>query len=123
MLIIILMQYLEIKIMSVGLYKYDGDMNDRDSKLILSENIASQRFYEKYWERAIEDLNIQYVQDGAEFDSSKKDIVLEELMSLLFWAEKNLRGKDLEYMRSRIKNLQKVIPGAFRDENTILYIF
>lgn len=109
--------------MAVGLYKYDGDINDRDSKLILSENIASQQFYEKYWERAIEDLNIKYMQDGAEFDFSKKDIVLEELMSLLFWAEKNLQGKDLEYMRSRIENLQKIIPSAFHDKNSILYIF
>lgn len=44
-------------------------------------------------------------------------------MSLLFWAEKNLQGKDLEHMRSRIENLQKVIPSAFHDENSILYIF
>ena len=109
--------------MAVGLYKYDGDINDRDSKLILSENIASQQFYEKYWERAIKELNIKYMQDGAEFDFLKKDLVLEELKLLLCWAEKNLQGKDLEYMKSRIENLLKVIPGAFDDENSILYVF
>ncbi len=109
--------------MAVGLYKYDGNINDRDSKLILSENIASQQFYEKYWERAIDELKIKYIQDGAEFDITKKNIVLKELMLLLHWAEKNLQGEDLEYMKSRIENLQKIIPEAFDNEDTILYIF
>lgn len=109
--------------MAVGLYKYDGDINDRNSKLILSENIVSQQFYENFWERAIEDLNIKYMQDGADFDISKKDIVLEELKLLLLWAKENLEGKDLEYMKSRIENLQRVIPIALDDENSILYIF
>lgn len=109
--------------MSVGLYKYDGDFNDKDSKLVLSENIASQRFYKEHWERAIKELKIKYVRDGAEFDFSKKDIVLEELKLLYHWAERNLQGKDLEYMKSRIKNLQKVIPVAFDDKGAILYIF
>ena len=45
--------------MAVGLYKYDGNISDRGSKLILSENIASQQFYEKYWEKAIKELNIK----------------------------------------------------------------
>lgn len=109
--------------MAVGLYKYEGNINDRNSKLILSENISSQQFYEKYWERAIEELNIKYIQDGAELDFSKKDMVLEELKLLLYWAEQNLQDNDLEYMKSRIKNLQKVVPIAFDDEKSILYIF
>ena len=41
--------------MSVGLYKYNGNIFD-DSKEILSENIASQRMYNKYLEPAIEKL-------------------------------------------------------------------
>ncbi len=109
--------------MAVGLYKYDCNINDRDSKLILSENIASQQFYEKYWERAIDELKIKYIQDGAEFDITKKNTVLKELMLLLHWAEKNLQGEDLEYMKSRIENLQKIMPEAFDNEDTILYIF
>ena len=52
--------------MSVGLYKYDGDFYDRNSELVLSENIASERFYNKYWEKAINELNVKYIQDGAE---------------------------------------------------------
>lgn len=34
--------------MSVGLYKYDRHIYDEKSKLILSENIASQGFYKAY---------------------------------------------------------------------------
>ncbi len=63
------------------------------------------------------------MQDGAEFDKIKKEIVLEELSLLLYWAEKNLQDKDLEYMKSRIENLQKVVSTALDDENSILYIF
>ena len=59
------------KIMSMGLYKYLGSINDRNSKLI---NIASQRFYEKYWEKAIKELKIKYIQDGAEFGISQKKL-------------------------------------------------
>lgn len=109
--------------MAVGLYKYDGDINDRNSKLIFSENIASQQFYNNHWEKAIEELNIKYIQDGAEFDCSKIDIVMHELNLLNSWAEQNLLGNELEYMKSRIENLQNVIPNAFEDEETILYIF
>lgn len=108
--------------MSVGLFKFDGDINDRNSNLLLSENISSQEFYEKHWEKAIRELGIKYIQDGAEFDITKKDQVLEELKKLLYWAEKNLQGKDLKYMGDRIKNLQKIIPEAL-DDKTTLYIF
>lgn len=109
--------------MAVGLYKYDGDINDRNSKLILSENISSQQFYSKYWGKAINKLGIKYLQDGAEFDKSKLDIILKEINSLLCWADMNLTGKDLAYMKERLENLQKIIPTAFDDEKTTLYIF
>ncbi|MGZ7440981.1 hypothetical protein [Paenibacillus sp. TH7-28] len=109
--------------MSIGLFRYNGDINDRDSELTLSENISSQKFYEKYWEKAIHDLGIKYIQEGAEFDRSKLDDVLVELDLLRNWAIQNLNGTDLEYMEGRLENLQKVIPDAFISDDTILYIF
>lgn len=39
--------------MSVGLYRYNGDIEDRNCELTLSENIATQEFYDEYWEAAI----------------------------------------------------------------------
>ena len=58
--------------MAVGMYKYNGDINDRNAELVVSENIFIQDFYEKYWEKAIIQLGIKYIQDGREFDYSKK---------------------------------------------------
>ena len=106
--------------MLMGLYKYLGGINDRNSKLI---NIASQRFYEKYWEKAIKELKIKYIQDGAEFGISKKETILKELDLLLHWANTNLKCEDLKYMKNRIENLQKVILIELNDEKDILYIF
>lgn len=109
--------------MSVELYKYLGSIYDRNAKLILSESIASQQFYDTYWERAIKELKIKYIQDGAEFDISKKETVLKELDLLLHWAEKNLEQENLQYMKSRIENLQKVIKAKLSNKEDIFYIF
>ena len=110
--------------MSVGLYKYDGDIYDENSEIVLSENIASQAFYERCWRKAILQFKIKYIQDGAEFDCSKKDQAMRELDLLHGWAECNLRDEELEYMKSRVENLQKVIPAIFLDdEKAMLYIF
>lgn len=109
--------------MSVGLFKYDRDIYDENSKLILSENISSEAFYKKYWERAIAELNIKYIQDGAEIDKAKLEVVMKELSLLKEWAIANLQEENREYMRSRVENLEKVIPTAFTSEQDILYIF
>ncbi|WP_321387038.1 hypothetical protein [uncultured Enterococcus sp.] len=91
--------------------------------MILSENISSESFYEKFWEKAIAELDIKYIQDGAEFNKTKLDVVLKELGLLKEWSISNLHGEDKEYMRSRIENLEKVIPTAFTSEQDILHIF
>ena len=109
--------------MSVGLYKYNGDINDRDSEEIISELISTQSFYNEYWEKAIKELNVKYIQDGAEFDKSKLIIVMKELKLLKDWALKNLDGKNLEYMSNRIGKLQEIIPIALQNDDDILYIF
>lgn len=109
--------------MSVQLFKYDGYIYDQNSNLVLCENISSQEFYDKYWEKAIKELNIKILKDGSEFDISKLDIVLKELKLLQLWAKGNLQGINLDYMYDRIENLQKVISIAFDNANTILYIF
>lgn len=109
--------------MSVGLFRYNGDINDRNSELTLSENISTEEFYQKYWQKAVNELGIWIFQDGSEFNKSKLSDVLLELDLLKNWAIKNLTGTDLEYMKERIENLQKIIPNAFIDDDTILYIF
>lgn len=109
--------------MSVGLFRYNGDIHDDNSEVTLSVNISTEEFYLNHWEKARKELGIKYIQDGAEFNKSKLNDVLRELDLLRNWAMKNLTGKELEYMRERIENLQNVIPDAFIDDDTILYIF
>ena len=108
--------------MSVGLYKYDGNIYD-DAKEILSENIASQRMYEKYLEPAIEELNIYYFQDGAEIRINNLDSVMSELELLMKWVTDHVEGDDLEYLLCRLRNIRKVIPKSLENEDEILYIF
>lgn len=107
--------------MSVGLYKYNGNIFD-DSKEILSENIASQRMYNKYLEPAIEKLNIYYFQDGAEIRKDNLDSVMSELELLIKWVMDNVEGDDLKYLLCRLQNIKKVIPKSLKMIMTY-YIF
>ncbi|MGG4127152.1 MULTISPECIES: hypothetical protein [Paenibacillus] len=109
--------------MSIGLFRYNGDINDRNSELTLSENISTQDFYEEHWETAIHELGIKIIQDGSEINYSQLEAAIDELALLKEWTIKKLIGNDLEYMKGRIENLQKVLPDAFINEDTVLYIF
>ena len=102
--------------MSVGLYKYNGNIFD-DSKEILSENIASQRMYNKYLEPAIEKLNIYYFQDGAEIRKDNLDSVMSELELLIKWVMDNVEGDDLKYLLCRLQNIKKVIPKSLKNDS------
>lgn len=107
--------------MAIGLVRYK-DINDPDT-IDLSENIASTKFYNEYWEPAIKELKIRYVQENAYFSKKQLTIVMNELKLLKEWANKNLTGSNLEYMIGRIDNLEKIIPNAFENEDTVLYIY
>ena len=109
--------------MSVGLFKYDRDIYDENAVLLLSVNISSEEFYVKYWEKAIKELEIEYIHDGTELRKSQLDIILVELDSIMNWAIKNLIEKELEYMKDRIYDLKKVILEELIDDDVILYIF
>lgn len=107
--------------MSVGLYKYNGNIF-YDAEEILSENIASQRIYDKYLEPAIEELNIYYFQDGAEIRKGNLDSVISELELLIKWVTNNVEGDDLEYLLCRLHNIKKIIPKSLENDD-VLYIF
>lgn len=108
--------------MSVGLYKYNGNIFD-DAEEILSENIASQRMYDKYLEPAIKELNIYYFQDGAEIRKSNLDSVMSELELLIKWVTDNVEGDDLEYLLCGLQNIKKVILKSLENDDDVLYIF
>ena len=108
--------------MSVGLYKYNGNIFD-DVEEILSENIASQRIYDRYLEPAIEELNIFYFQDGAEIRKNNLDLVIKEIELLTKWVVNHVEGEDKEYLLERLKHMKEVIPKSLESDEDVLYIF
>ena len=104
--------------MSVGLFKYDGDMYSSNSELVLSENIASQRFYNEHWERAVIQHELKFMCDDAEIRLKDLPNALHEIEILLNWAKINLsmvNTVDYEYMKERLENLRKVIPEELKN--------
>ena len=89
--------------MSVGLYRYSGDINDKNTELIFSENISSEVFYQRYWVKAICESKVKLFKDGCDFDVGDLNIIMSELNALGDWATENLSGIDLKYMRERIQ--------------------
>lgn len=105
--------------MSVALNRKEGQDGDID----FSIPIATTRFFVQYWDAAIEELGLKLIQENAYFGKDKLKDVLRELALLKEWAVKNLEGKELDYMKSRVEDLEKGIPSAFTREDTILYIY
>ena len=108
--------------MSVGLYKYDGNIYD-DAKEIISESIASQNMYEKYLKPAIKELHIVYFQDGAEIRKKDLQRATTEGKMLIQWIKDNVQGDDMTYLLSRLQKIQSLIPDLLVNDDDVLYIF
>ena len=108
--------------MSVGLYKYDGNIFE-DAKEVLSENVASQRMYDKYLQPAIKELSIFYFQDGSEIRKANLDLVMDEIELLIKWVASHVEGDDKEYLLNRLKNMKEVISNSLENDEDVLYIF
>lgn len=108
--------------MSVGLYKYDGNIYD-DADEILSETIASQKMYDKYLSYAIEELGILYFQDGAEIKLENLENVLSEIQLLLNWVQNKVEGEDKKILTDRLIHISEVIEDSLKSKDDILYIF
>ena len=109
--------------MSVGLYKYNGDINDDNSEVIICEPIASQRIYDTYIIPAIEELNIFYFQDDAEIRLGNLEDVLGEIQLLLDWVQSKVEGEDKLFLSDRLIHIRGVIVDALKTSDDILYIF
>lgn len=110
-------------ILSVGLFKFDGDRYDPRSKVILSESIASEEKYNRYLEKAIRELDIKYFKDGGEIRKKDIQVVVQEIEMLIIWVNKNVTGNDLVYLNERLINMRKVIPKALNEDEDVLCIF
>lgn len=94
-----------------------------DGSIDLMISIATTQFFNEYWEKAIKDGNIKIFKENNHFDKSQLKEVLDELEIIKKWAETNLEGIELEYMKGRVENLIDRLPKAFNRDNTILYIY
>ncbi|MDE5781805.1 MAG: hypothetical protein K2I03_10105 [Lachnospiraceae bacterium] len=85
--------------------------------------VATTEFFKIYWERAIEECDLQVFQEYNYFGKEQISKILSELELLKKWSEKNLNGKEYVYMNERIEELKKEIPKVFEwEENAILCI-
>lgn len=110
--------------MSVELFKYSGDIEDKNSRLIGSLSVSADKFYRIYWEEAIEECNVRLFKNNSEFYDSDRDTVMSELERLREWCEnKNMIEKDGFYMYSKIEYLIEKLPALFEKEEGIFYIF
>lgn len=109
--------------MSVGIFKFYGNIYDKDAEIVMSANIASERMYNRYLEPAIEELHIHFFQDGAEIKKINVDDVMKELDLLAHWINTNCCNDDREYLIERINNMEMVIPKELKEDDDVLYIF
>lgn len=109
--------------MSVGLFRFNGDIDDDKSSIVLSLNISSEKFYQKFWIKAISDTDIKLFKDGSKFTPEQVDIVINELYRLIKWCNNNLSGNDNFKMNSTLKELIKSIPEEAIKSNEPFYIF
>lgn len=114
---------MEVNNLSVGLFKFDGNLYDFKSKVVLSKNIASEQKYYKYLDKAIKELNIKYFKDGSEIRKKDMAIVMQELDMIIGWVQNNVNGYDLLYLMERLKNMKEIIPQELNNEEDVLYIF
>lgn len=94
-----------------------------DGSIDLSINIATTQFFNEFWEKAIKETGVKIFKENNCFIKEQLNDVLSELSLIREWAEKNLTGRQLMYMRDRIDNLLQELPNAFDSDDTVLYIY
>ncbi len=107
--------------MLIEICKYDKGI--MYGELLMNKRISTEELYYKYLAPAIKELNIQYFRNDGEIRKCNQEAAMRELELLIEWVEKHVEGKDLDYLQSRLRNVQKVIPESLQEEDDILYIF
>lgn len=105
--------------MSVSVNREGGPDGDIDYSI----PVSGENFYWANWYPASKELGVKLFYDSGRFTKDQVPEVIRELELLKGWAKTHLTGRDLEYMTSRIENLQLEIPDAFDKDDTILYIY
>ena len=109
--------------MSIEICKYDRERTwkEFDAELVMNEVVSSRR-YQKYLESAMIELRTYYFQVNGEIRKSNLEAVMKELDLLIEWVENHTEGEDLEYLKSKLQFMQKLIPENLQEDDDILYI-
>ncbi|WP_419875349.1 hypothetical protein [Candidatus Pristimantibacillus sp. PTI5] len=87
--------------------------------------IATEAFYKKYWEPAVEELGLQWAalfQGGTDVEKEDAPEVLEEIAKLKDWVQANMSGDNQEHMLHRLELLESKLPSAYRRGGAVVYI-
>jgi hypothetical protein len=105
--------------MSVGVIILEPHFSDFEREFSIP--ISNEKFFQTYWESAIEELKLQWIQNGIEIKKENLQSLLFELDKLKEWAEINLTEANLIYMIERIHALKDLLPTAFQRESAIIW--
>ncbi|WP_310604464.1 hypothetical protein [Anaerosporobacter sp.] len=87
--------------------------------------IASKYFFNSYWKKAIEELQLEFlsrVEQGLEFTKEELPHIIEELHKVTKWKKGNLREGEKKVMEIRVGLLIEKLPEAFEDESNTVFI-
>lgn len=101
--------------MSVEIYNINGDD-------IISIPVSNESSFIKYWDKAIQELNIKTLGNG--IDLYRKDLsqILEDFEKVENWAKDNILGQDLDYILTKLEYIQKRLPTLWSEEYPTLYM-
>ncbi|MDE5860999.1 MAG: hypothetical protein K2H28_02285 [Ruminococcus sp.] len=105
--------------MAIDLLRFDGDWNDKKSKIIYSYPVAPEKYFRSVWEVGISETGLKLFKDEGSFTPNQKDEVIDELNKLMKWCDKNNHLR----MHSRIEELIAVIQEESQKSNEPFYIF
>lgn len=109
---------------AIEICKYDRERRHYGrGELLMNEVFVQEKTYYKYLEPAIMELGIQYFHNNGQIRKCNQEAVMRELELLIDWVENHVEGEDLEYLKSKLQNVQKFIPEALQDDDDVLDIF
>lgn len=101
--------------MSVEIYNTNSDS-------IIIIPVSSERFFIKYWDKAIQELNIKTLGNGVDLYRNDLSQILEDFQKVENWAKDNILGQDLDYILIRLEYIQKELPTIWSEEYPTLYM-
>ena len=104
--------------MSIEICKYRSYY---DRTLVMNEVVCSRR-YQEYLESAMIELRTYYFRVNGVISRRNLETVMKELDLLIEWVENHTEGEDLEYLKSQLQYMQKLIPEALQEEDDRLHI-